>query len=161
MAYIIKPSGDLTGYCFLENAVEEGVILTKPHSMLIMKVETSACMARDNTGTPYGAPNSTGCTLVLQGNNQREIRTLFNRMNNNVPEAISILYNPKFDEDTDNLISYDLGVVYRGYIVDIWEHFETTGKDGTAKIQLTIKLLITKCTYIGENDQRIHLHISE
>lgn len=161
MAYIVRQSGDLTGYCFLENALEEGIVLNKSNSILVIKMDTNACYARDNTGTPYGSPNSTGCTLILRGTNRREIRTLFNRMYSNAPEPVSILFNPKFDTDTELLTNYALGMVIHGYVVDIMEDYGMEGNEATAQIQLTVKMMVTETTYIGENDQRVHLHISE
>lgn len=166
MAYIIKPTTELIGTAFLENALEEGVVLTKTHGMSLLSYDYKFVYSRDNTGTPYGAPTCIEAKFVVEVANLRECRVLYNRMNNNVPEAISFLFNTKFDQDTDNLISFESGLTARCYIVDLEEFYDVdavkrSDSSQSEQMRLCVKVLITKVTYIGENDMRVVLHISE
>lgn len=166
MAYIVKPTNELVGIVFTENVLEEGVVLTKPHCMALLSYDYTVVYSRDNTGTPYGAPICVEAKFVIDVANRRECRVLYNRMNSNVPEAVSFLFNAKFDQDTDNLISYDSGLVARCYIVDLEEYYDVDASKSTTatsaeQMRMCVKILMTKVTYIGENDMRANLHISE
>lgn len=166
MAYIVKPLTELIGSAFVENVLEEGVILTKPHSMLLLSFDYKVVYSRDNTGSPYGAPTCIEAKFVVDVANRRECRVLYNRMNNNVPEAISFLFNAKFDPYTDSLVSFDSGLVARCYIVDLEEYYDVDAvkkaeSTEAEQMRLCVKILMTKVSYIGENDLRVNLHISE
>lgn len=164
MAYVVKQTNELIGAAFIENALEEGVVLTKPHSMNLLSFDYKVVYTRDNTGTPYGAPTCLEAKFVVDVANRRECKVFYNRLSNNTPESISFLFNTKFDQATERLISFESGFVARCYIVDLEEGYSVDKSSDTTnaeQMHLIVKVLLTKVTYIGENDQRVHLHISE
>lgn len=166
MAYVVRQTNELIGAAFLDNVLEEGIVLTKPHSMTLLSYDYKVVYSRDNTGTPYGAPTCVEAKFVIDVANRNECRAFYNRLYSNTPESISFLFNTKYDQYTDMLISYDSGLVARCYIVDLEELYNvdaTKKADAPAseQMRLSVKILMTKVTYIGENDLRVNLHISE
>lgn len=166
MAYVVRPTNELIGVAFTENALEEGVVLTKPHGMTLLSYDYKVVYSRDNTGTPYGAPTCIEAKFVVDVANRLDCRTLYNRMYTNSPESISFLFNTKFDQVTENLVSFDSGFVARCYIVDLEEYYDVDATKSTTatsaqQMRLCAKVLLTNVIYIGENDSRVNLHISE
>lgn len=166
MAYVVKQTNELIGAAFTENALEEGVVLTKSHGMTLLSYDYKVVYSRDNTGTPYGAPTCIEAKFVVDVANRRDCRTFYNRMYSNTPESISFLFNAKFDQSTETLVSYDSGFVARCYIVDLEEYYDVDAVKNTAstsaeQMRLSVKVLMTKVTFIGENDLRVNLRISE
>lgn len=133
-----------TIHLLTEDPTENGVTLTPYNCFMVQEYEYRLKRSRTDTGRPYGPTLSVSlsCTLKMltpDGGNE-----FYRSLQSPSPHPFAFLFGEQ------------VGLVVRGYVVDIEEAFETTTDDNASTKQMSLKItiLITEINYIGESAKR-------
>lgn len=133
-----------TIHLLTDDPTENGVTLTPYNSFMVQEYEYRLKRSRTDTGKPYGPTLSVTLNCMVNMLTPDGGNEFYRRLQSSSPHPFSFLFGEQ------------VGLVVRGYIVDIEEAFATTSGDSvsTKQMNLRIKILISEINYIGESAKR-------
>lgn len=127
-----------------EDVTENGVTLTPYNSFMVQTYDYRLKRSRTETGKPYGPTLSVSLNCTLNTLTPDAGNEFYRRLQSPHTHPFTFLFGEK------------VGMVVRGYVVDIQESFSTsTYDDGrTKQMQMQVSILISEINYLGESAKR-------
>lgn len=156
MAIAVSLSRHLKAIFYPGNLIDDGNnSVSKDKCMTVQHYAYQFSRSRDKAGLPTGQTNSGIVEFSVRLANPADGKVFYERLNYNESYSCTFLFNADFTLQK-RLKDYEDAMVVKGYVVDVDDYYDSTPTaDGSAEQELlTVKILVTSITYVGQNIER-------
>lgn len=122
-----------------------------PQMTFIQTLDYSMKCCKNSSGQIFGSPMPVILTVSIRSNEKNVASTFLERIKSFEAFDFSVLYDPKLDEGF-KLSSFDSGMVFSGYVVDVKESKERVSTNSKEEEQMlvSIGIQLTSLTILAE-----------
>lgn len=124
----------------------DNVISTKCYNVMDYKYRCNR--ERDQFNYPYGPFLTDGMEITLKVSAVTDNMPFYGCMDENRSRAFSIIFDPVFNA-YGRMTSFKDGIVMHGYVVDLLESCVNDDANGDEQLEIKIRLVLNRISYLG------------